>query len=142
LKEEELLKKENSLDSTIKTDTAHIVNSALTGNWLVKMSCTETTCPGSAVGDTKSEQWQISYQMNALIAKAMSNGQLVRIYKGFYTGNTIELIEDRNNTSSGPVVKMVVRLQLVDETHLEGRREIIRDDCKVVYDLQLEKQNG
>jgi hypothetical protein len=99
------------------------------------MTCTETTCAGSAVGDTKTEEWELSYEGNTLIAKAHTNEQLIRTYKGFYTGNTIELVESRDSTEAN--VKMVVRLRLADETHMEGQREITRKDCKIIYDIKL-----
>lgn len=137
LKEEELLKAKQKLDSSVIADSNHRVDPAITGNWSVKMVCTEATCTGSAVGDTKSEDWNLSYQGNTIIAKAMSGGQLVRTYLGFYTGNTVELLENRDTSASH--VKMVVRLRMTDGSHMEGQREIIREDCKVIYDLKLEK---
>ena len=142
LREENLLKKEKLFDSTLKTDTTHLINMTLVGNWMVKMTCTETSCTGSAVGDTKSEQWQLSYEGNSILAKAMSGEQLVRVYIGFYTGNTVELVANSNEQDAQSQTKMIVRLTVVDETHLEGQREITRSDCKVIYSLQLEKQNG
>jgi hypothetical protein len=141
LKEEDLLKREKRLDSTT-TDSTYIVNSTLIGNWSVKMVCNETTCAGSAVGDTKTENWQIDYQSNSIIAKVISNNQLTRIYTGFYTGNTIELVEDQTNRSSASQTKMVIRLRVIDATHLEGQREISRENCKVIYSVQLEKENS
>jgi hypothetical protein len=140
LKEEDLLKREKLLDSTVSSDTVHLIKPMLAGNWSVKMTCTETTCSGSAVGDTKTEQWQLSYESNSILAKAMSGGQLVRVYTGFYTGNTVELVATRDSTAAGSSTKMVVRLTIVDEMHLDGQREITRDDCKVIYSLQMEKQ--
>jgi hypothetical protein len=141
LKEDDLLKREKRLDSTI-TDSTYIVDSTLIGNWAVKMVCTETTCTGSAVGDTKTENWQVTYQSNSIIAKVIANNQLTRIYAGFYTGNTLELVEEQNNYTSASPTKMVVRLHVIDSTHLEGQREISRESCKVVYSLQLEKENS
>lgn len=140
LKEEDLLQREKKLDSTANSDSLHFINPVLAGNWSVKMTCTEATCSGSAVGDTKNEQWQISYEGNSILAKAMSGGQLARVYTGFYTGNTVELVENRDSTASGLSTKMVVRLTIVDETHLDGQREITRQNCKVIYSLQMEKQ--
>jgi hypothetical protein len=141
LKEEDLLKREKRLDSTA-TEGTYIVDSALIGNWSVKMVCTETTCTGSAVGDTKTESWQITYQANSIIAKVSSNNQLIRIYTGFYTGNTIELVEAQNKEAAASQTKMVVRLRVIDSTHLEGQREILRENCKVIYSLQLGKENS
>lgn len=127
-------------DSTATADTTHIVSSALVGNWNVRMTCTETSCPGSAVGDTRTEKWQMQYEGTSLVAKAMANDQLMRVYTGFYTGNTIELVEDPTNASAPRAAKMVVRLRLVDSSRLEGEREIMRDNnCKIVYATHMEK---
>lgn len=138
LKEEELLKKENRVDSTSARDSTHIIDPGLTGAWFVKMTCTETTCAGSAVGDTKSETWLFSYESSTLIVRAMSNNQLIRVYTGSYTGNTIELTEEEAHAAAS--TKMVVRLTFADKTHLEGQRVITRPDCRILYSLQLEKE--
>jgi hypothetical protein len=140
IKEEELLIREHKFDSTIKTDTAGLYNPSIIGIWSVKMTCTETTCAGSAVGDTKTEQWNISYEANTIIAKAMSDDKLVRTYTGIPAGQVIELVEGPHETVSQPATKMIVRLRLIDSTSMDGQREIIRSNCKVIYDLQMEKQ--
>ena len=62
------------------------------------MICTETNCPGSAVGDSKNEQWDISFQDNAIIATAISNNQMVRVYTGHYFGNSIRLTVQKDST--------------------------------------------
>lgn len=145
LKEEELNQRQRLLDSTsnkITIDSLPVLHPQLPGTWLVKMSCKETTCPGSAVGDTKTEQWQFTYQNNAVVAKAMSNNKLVRIYTGTYSGNSLELSAQQDTTTSGQNVKMVVRLLETKENEMEGQREIIRaEGCRVVYSLALQKQD-
>ncbi|MEO6357755.1 MAG: hypothetical protein ABIU77_02045 [Ferruginibacter sp.] len=143
LKEEELQQKEKTkIDSSLKTDTTNIYNAALIGRWSVKMTCTEASCSGSAVGDTKSEQWDISYQGKTIIAKAMTGDKLIRIYTGNNIGNSIELKEDNQNTPSTTATTMLVRLQMINEKNVEGQREIVReDDCRIVYALQLKKQD-
>jgi hypothetical protein len=69
-REEELSKKLQVLDSQAR-DTAMLYEPLLIGKWNVRMTCTETSCPGSAVGDIKTESWVISYEGNYLEAKAM-----------------------------------------------------------------------
>lgn len=147
LKEEELLVKQQQLDSTkqqqpdsTNIDTTFIYNHDIVGNWSVNMTGIETTCPGSAVGDTKSETWEFSYQNNSIIAKAMSDGKLVRVYTGAYKNNLLELTEDVEHSPTSSETKMLVRLTLLNEKSMEGQREIIRPDCKIVYSLQLNKQ--
>lgn len=125
-------------DTTVsKPDT---LNSDLLGKWLVKMTCTETTCAGSAVGDSKTEQWEITADNGKVIARAMDGNILTRIYTGTYNGNTIELLHIRRKEGSQPEIKMIVRLRVMNGTLADGQREILREnDCKVVYALQLEK---
>jgi len=140
LKEEELLKREKKLDSTVFNDTTAI-NPNLLGSWNVKMTCTEATCTGSAVGDTRNEQWHISYQDNNIIVRAMSGEQLVRVYTGSHVNGAIELTNDAESNASQPAVKMIVRLRMVNNKTMEGQREIIREgNCKIVYAMQMTKQ--
>ncbi len=139
IKEEELAKREMGLDSSALSDTTSVYNPALVGLWSVKMTCIETTCAGSAVGDVKNEQWEIAYQNNNIIAKAMDAGKISRVYTGFYTGNTLELVENRESTATQPATKMVVRLRLTKENTMEGQREIVRENCKILYELSLTK---
>lgn len=141
-KEEELAKKEKRLD-TLAKDSTLMLNPNLAGTWSTKMTCVETTCTGSAVGDTKTEQWTISYEANHIIARAMADDKLVRVYTGSFNGNTIELTQESQATSSEPPTRMVVRLMLKDAGKMEGQREIVRNkDCKIVYALEMQKQNG
>ena len=140
VKEDELNKQKQAFDSTMKVDTSHIVNPVLAGNWDVKMTCTETTCTGSAVGDTKTEEWSFAYEGATLVVKATANEKLVRVYTGNYSGSAIELEEEKTAAQS-PQARMIIRLRPVDETHMDGQREIVREkDCRVVYALQLQKK--
>lgn len=141
-KEEAYIQRTSNRDSSTR-DSAFIYNPALIGSWAVQMTCTETTCAGSAVGDTKTEQWDISYQDNHLIAKAIVGKELQRVYKGLYTGNTLELVDDRAVTTGQPSTRMVVRLRLVSNRTMEGQREIVREgECKIIYAMQMEKQQN
>ncbi len=142
LKEQELTAKQKELDSTAQ-DTTFIYHPEIIGRWNVRMECTETNCPGSAIGDTRTEQWDISYQDRIVIAKALSNNKLTRIYSGDFTGNSLELISQSTEENSEDATIMVIRLQSVGEDQLEGQRQIIRPStCKIVYKLRLTKQNS
>lgn len=139
LKEEDLAKLQNPVDS-ISIDSS-VYNANIVGTWNVKMVCTETTCAGSAVGDTRTETWQINYESNKVIAQARAGNQLVRIYTGMYTGNTLELVEDREISPSQPATRMVARLRITSDTKMEGSREILREgDCKIIYSMDMTKQ--
>jgi hypothetical protein len=141
LKEEEFLRKEQLRDSTQKTDSLVSINPQLTGTWSVKMTCTETTCSSSAVGDTRTEQWHINYQDNNLIVRAMSGDQLIRVYTGTYTNESLDLVNDPTAVASQPAAKMVVRLRVTSNNTMEGQREILREgNCRIVYAMQMTKQ--
>ncbi len=143
LKEEELRKMEEAIDSSAKMniakDSAFIYNPAIVGKWSVTMICTETNCSGSAVGDTKTEQWEIAYQDDALVARARAGKELVRVYTGRYYGNTIQLTAQQEE-SAQKLTRMIVRIQEIRKNEMEGRREIIRpEDCRIIYSLLLKK---
>ena len=141
LKEEALLAREEALKKPVEVDTTANMNPALLGLWSVTMNCIETTCPGSAVGDTKTERWEITYQNDQFIAKAMANDNLVRVYSGIYTGYTLELIAEQANTTSQQAAKMIARLRKTGKNTLEGQREITRaDGCKIIYELQMSRE--
>lgn len=138
LKEEELLLKEKKTLEDSIYQIEKLFRDTLVGSWKVQMVCTETTCSGSALGDTKNEQWIFSYEGNNIIAKAMAENRIVRVYTGIYTGNTIELLEEHDRDPAS-TTKMVVRLRITSPTQMQGQREINRPNCKVLYDLQLDK---
>lgn len=143
LKEDELSKKEKLLDSSAKNpvDSFFAQHPQLPGKWNVTMRCTETTCPGSAVGDIKNEQWEISYQDNQIVARAFSDNKLVRFYSGSNNGGTVELSTEPDNPDPLLSTKMIVRLQEIKETEIHGQREIIRpDNCHIIYSLDFKKQ--
>lgn len=141
IREEDLVKREQRIDSTRLIDSSAMHNAALTGMWDVKMTCTETSCPGSAVGDTKTEVWEIAYVDNNVIARAMVNNELVRAYSGLFTGNTLELVDNQENVPNQTPTRIIVRLRLTNNTLLEGTREIERlNECKILYSLTLTKR--
>lgn len=142
-KEQNLNEREKILDSTtrkIANDSLYILHPQIPGVWSVKMQCTETNCPGSAVGDTKNEQWDFKFQDNGVIASAISNNQLIRVYSGEYVNSSIRLSVQQDTTDK-QFAKMVVRLQEVKDKEMTGEREIIQTNgCRILYTLQLKKQ--
>ncbi len=144
VREEELANKEKLFDSTSKisvTDSLPAKHGEVAGLWNVRMNCTETTCPGSAVGDTKTEQWEMSIQSNGVMAKAVSNNKVIRFYTGSFSANMLELSAQQDSSKEAQATKIIVRLQQTKENEMSGQREIIREeDCRIVYALQLQKQ--
>ena len=141
LKEQELADKQMKLD-TLSRDSTFLINPAIPGVWSVQMTCVQTTCTGSAVGDTRKEKWIVSYEAAHVIARVMTGNKLIRVYTGEFTDSTsMELKDEREATPTEPATRMVVRLTIKDSTNMAGQREIARDnDCKVVYALQMQKQ--
>ena len=142
-REQMLNDREKLLDSTsLKTsnDSLFLKYPGLPGSWAVKMVCIETNCPGSAVGDTKNEQWDFTFHDNAIIATAISNNQMVRVYSGTYFANSIRMTVQKD-TADAQTAKMLVRLQDIKDKEMVGEREIIQESgCRIVYSLQLKKQ--
>jgi hypothetical protein len=143
LREQQLNEKEKKLDSTTKrngNDSLLLLHPQLSGIWNVKMQCTETNCSGSAVGDTKNEQWQFKFQDNGVIVSAKSNNELVRVYTGVYRNNVLQL-SVHADTSLPKSARILVRLQQIQDKEMSGEREIIQPDgCRILYSLQLKKQ--
>lgn len=140
-RELQLNEREQLLDSTTKntTDSLFLRYQNLPGTWQVQMQCTETNCPGSAVGDTKNEQWDFKFQENLIIATAMSNNELSRLYAGTFSGNGLRLSVQQDTTKTS--ARIMVRLQKTNEKEMEGEREIIQaSGCRILYSLRLKKQ--
>lgn len=147
LKEEELNRRQQMLDSSlldstlldsIAPDSMQPFNPAFEGTWAAKMVCTQTSCTGSAIGDTKNEQWTISNESNSVIVQAYANNKLVRVYTGAFTNNRLIMKAQQDSTS--PPTVITATLQQKNQKQLEGIREIRRvDDCLIVYRLELEK---
>lgn len=139
-REDELASKARSADS-LSRDSAMLYEPRLVGRWSVKMTCSETTCSGSAVGDTKSESWEFSYTEDGLTAQVIEKGKVARLYHGQNTVNGIMLTEDFANTATKPRTRITAHLNLTKDNIMEGQREIVREnDCRIVYALQLDKQ--
>ena len=140
LKETRLRQEAQRLDSSLR-DTTIVYNPDLVGRWNAKMTCTETNCHGSAVGDSKTEVWDINYSRTRVIAKVMEGNKLSRIYTGSFAGNQLELMEDVSQTPGVTGTQIIVRLTLSDPKTMNGQREIVRSgDCRILYELQLKKQ--
>lgn len=137
MREADLSKREKILDSTNHVnDTVGVYIPELVGRWQVKMLCTETSCEGSAIGDSKTEQWEIIYQNDKYIANAMYGKNLVRVYSGIYKDNVLLL----SSQPSGADAFIKVTLRFVKSNRLEGEREITQQgNCKILYSLVVDK---
>jgi hypothetical protein len=142
LKEDELSKREKTLDSleVIQvTEKETLKDPGLEGTWTVRMRCIETNCAGSAVGDTRNEQWVFSYENNHIIVKAFSANKLVRVYSGDYSSDPLLLYAQLD--ADAQATRMTVRLNRNRPNEMKGEREIIRaEGCTILYALELKKQ--
>ncbi|OJV19741.1 MAG: hypothetical protein BGO21_22015 [Dyadobacter sp. 50-39] len=126
-------KKKQQQDSTAVTDSLQA--QPVTGKWIVKMRCTETNCGGSAIGDSKTETWEIAYHNKGIVVNAFAGNNLSRIYNGSYSQNRLEA------TNGQPGSESVIRVMLeLKEGKMEGTREVERTDCKIRYILTAERQ--
>lgn len=138
LREEDLINREKLLDSTNKlNDSIGIFNQDLVGKWQIKMICTETTCAGSAIGDTQTEQWEIAYINNNIIVNAFAGKKLVRVYSGTYSDGGLRL-SSQNQPAAETMI--LVNLRYIKANRMEGERIISQEgNCKIVYTLQADK---
>ena len=133
LLEKELQEKQQLQDSTAVTDSLQAQQ--VTGKWIVKMRCTETNCSGSAIGDTKTETWEIAYQNKGIVVNTFTGNELSRIYNGSFIQNRLEATHGQPGSES--VMRIILELK---DGRMEGTREVERTDCKIRYVLTAERQ--
>ena len=141
LREDKLNEKQKFLDSAnrIINDSLMKEYPNIPGTWLVEMECTETNCPGSAVGDISNEQWEFKFQDNHVIVSATRNNNLVRVYTGDFNDGSLNLAEQLDSSASPG--KILVRLQPRNAKEMQGRREITKEEgCRILYLLRLKKK--
>ena len=137
-RENALIERERQLDSTARIyDSVGTYNPEIIGKWTASMTCTETNCECSAIGDIKTEQWTFSYEGNLVVVQAYVGKKLVRVYKGKLKTNRLELAIERKSLDEAA---MTATLTLAAPGRMEGQREIVQPaGCRVVYDLKLLK---
>lgn len=143
IREQQLTGREQRLDSTfrrISYDSLMANHADLLGVWTTKMQCTETSCRGSAVGDTKNELWEFKFQDQFVVVTATANNQIERIYTGTFDGDLLNLnvtLDSTDKTSA----QIVARLKPNNKGEMQGEREIRQTNgCRILYSLQLKKQ--
>lgn len=141
LKEKQLEDKEKHLDSAlISQDSVAAIFPKLAGNWNVNMVCSQATCAGSAIGDTKNEQWVFSLQGSSIVAQAYTKKVLSRVYVGKIQGGLLQLTAQSADSSVESNVQMNVFLRPIgDSTSMNGKRNITRPDCQIVYNMNMKK---
>jgi hypothetical protein len=139
-RENVLVERKRQLDSAARSyDSVGTYNPAIIGSWTASMTCTETNCEGSVIGDIKTEQWTFSYEGNLVVVQANAGKKLVRTYKGKLKANRLELAIEGKSPDEA---KMTATLTLVAPDRMEGQREIVQPTgCRVIYDLKLLKFN-
>lgn len=150
LKDQELAIKEKTIDSLTKisqadssrdsvlNDTSHTVH-FMNGLWNVSLTCTKSTCENFAVGDVKSEVWKITDEQSLVLAEVVS-ANLHKSYSGAAGSNTINLKNYNQPQDSTSSSNEEIRLKINAQNKVEGEKELIRKNCRVVYSLTMEKQ--
>ena len=91
---------------------------------------------GSAIGDVRNEQWNLSYRNDLFIVEGLTNAAVNTLYTGLYNGNELQLNAD--NTATGTVISIV--LTPAEGGTMVGRREVTQaGGCKIFYRLNLSK---
>jgi hypothetical protein len=118
-----------------------VLTRQLAGTWATRMNCIETDCAGSAIGDSKNEQWEFSHEQGTVLVQASANNKIVRVYTGTLQGDVLQLVARHQPGETLPDASIKVQLQLAADRRLEGRREITQaDNCRIVYALTLSKE--
>lgn len=124
-------------DSLPSDDSLYLVQNNLSGDWNTRMRCTATTCMGSAIGDEKNEKWNISFNNDKVLVQATVANKITRVYVGKIVNDRIELADNIGNNTSETNTKIKVVLTKRGENTLEGEREIVKQDCNILYTLIL-----
>lgn len=146
IKEQDLIQKEaalhalaQALDSNKKAwDTVGVYDEAIVGEWNVTMTCVETSCDGSAIGDKKVEKWVFSYENMSLKVSAYSGKNFTRTYIGWYKNNILSLRVPDN--PEGTSITVQLRPATDKQNKFIGRREIQQPNCKIVYELDASRK--
>jgi hypothetical protein len=141
IKEQELSEQQKALDSTssILNDSLFKQHQKVKGLWRVDMQCIETNCAGSAVGDIKTEHWNIGVNGNDVFVNARSNRHPAKNYYGSFAGNTLKLTADLDSTEVN--AKIDVTLELTKDDEMQGERQVTQaNGCQILYSLRLKKE--
>lgn len=146
-REQLLNERQMKMDSVlIGKDTLSKIFPEIPGRWLAKMVCTDAGCPGSALGDTKVEQWAVTFQNNMVVVKAMNNKfQLTRIYTGSIAPDgqvSLKAQAPDDSLSTSQYAQISIQLKQTKNDAMQGQRDIIQPEgCHLTYSLDLKKQN-
>ncbi len=141
IKEQQLSEQQKVLDSTsnILNDSLFKQHQKVKGLWRVDMQCIQTNCAGSAVGDIKTEHWNIGVNGNNVLVNARSNRHPAKNYYGSFVGNTLKLTAELDSTEVNANID--VTLELTKEDEMQGERRVTQaNGCEILYSLRLKKE--
>jgi hypothetical protein len=134
-----ILSKSDSLASRLASASLPVPDS-LQGMWNVAMMCTQTSCSGFAVGDTRKENW--SFENNdstGVLVRALQGEKLIRVYTGIYDGSGFILSTPYNSEASTTVMNVYLTLD-INSNKLTGSRTINQaDGCTTTFKLDAER---
>ncbi len=153
-KEQELLAKEKelkALESDYKrllrlsdslyaqrVDTIPAIPEEYLGRWNGKMVCTESDCPDHAVGDQRSDVWEITTDGKRVQSRVYDKEKLIRVYNGTYGDEGLKLKYVSDSTAKRQT-EMTILLNEFKEGRIRGTRKISTDGCKAVYSVDLNR---
>jgi hypothetical protein len=137
VRERELNAREHTLDSVQRANAPGVIDSSLLGDWEARMTCTQTSCAGSAIGDIRSERWTIGYEGDSLYIAAHQKKLLSRVYYGRFDGATIAA----HWVGDSADVRMDVILSRIGEAALRGTRTIdhFQAGCQIIFAVELNR---
>ena len=139
--EQKISEQQKILDSATHNfnDSLAKQHQQIEGLWRVEMKCVQTNCAGSAVGDIKTEHWNVEVNENEVLVKARSNRHAAKNYFGSFAGNNLRLTAELD--SSEVNAKIDVRLEPTKDNEMEGERKVTQaNGCEILYALRLKKE--
>ncbi len=103
------------------------------GRYNGKMICTDSNCSENAVGDLRSDVWEILEDGVKITNK---NGN-EKFYKGQFNNNELKLI----NEEAAPALISEITLNFSDSltSRIKGNRLLKRENCISKFSVELEK---
>lgn len=130
----------NQNDSVVSPVDSVEYASLFGGLWSVRLDCTLSTCENFAVGDTKTETWNLGTDGKRVVAQVVSALPGTKIFTGSVEQHTLYLQETLQPSDSNAVSKNELRLNILSNNEISGERELTRQNCRVLYKVLMRKQ--
>ncbi len=140
--ESEYLKLQKMRDSIVSIQdsiTVHTLPVDIQGKWNGKLVCIESNCTDYVVGDVRMDEWEITEDRGQIIAKNSNKVGVIRVYRGKYEGNSIQLFSESEPTAPKSR-SFKIEFTTIAEKKLSGSREIRVDNaCLSKFTIELSR---